>query len=161
MNTLRLTEFPNPEIVEKLSRHKWVYPEQRDMLYAYYTAIKSGKIAISYKAKTHNDMELGRLYSTKPYIMSCASMWNRCRSALFANTEYDIDMINAHPKLLLAMCQKFPRYFPPQQIEILSKYCSDRESMFNTIYIDETVIDDYNEKNKETKTKKDFLKTLP
>jgi len=157
---LRLTEYPNAEIVEKMSRHKWVYPEQRDMLYAYYESIKHGKVQISYKAKKQDEKELGRLYSTKPHIMSCTSMWNRCRSTLFADTEMDIDMVNAHPKILLAMCQKHPDHFPEEQIKMLTKYCSNRDAMFDEIFIDDHVIDEYNEKNKETKTKKDLLKTL-
>ena len=158
--TLRLTEFPNAEIVEKMSRHKWVYPEQRDMLYAYYQAIKNNKVQITYKAKKQNDKDLGRLYSTKPHMVSCASMWNRCRSTLFGKTEMDIDMVNAHPKMLLAMCQKYKEHFTDDQIETLSSYCSAREKMFENIYIDDNVIDEYNERNNETKTKKDFLKTL-
>ncbi len=161
MTSLRLTEFPNAEIVEKISRHKMIDPpEQRDMYHAYLKSIKDGKSVIQYKGKKQDNQVLGRLYSATPYMLSSCNMWNRARATLFKDTEYDIDMINAHFKLLLAMCKRYRENFPPETYEILEKYCEDRDSIFEDIYVNEMIIDEYNLNNNEAKTKKDFLKTL-
>jgi len=160
MSSLRLTEFPNPSIVERLSRHKWIFDEQRDMYYAYYKCIKDGKAVIQYKGRKQEGTVLGRLYSATPYMLSSCNMWNRARATLFAETEMDIDMVNAHFKLLLAMCKRYREHFADGTYDMLEKYCTNRESMFEDIYVNDMIIDEYNETNNEAKTKKDFLKTL-
>ena len=158
--SLRLTEFPDASIVEKICRHKWIHDEQKDMMYAYYKSIKDGKAQILYKGRKQNDTILGRLYSATPYMLSSCSMSSRARATLFRETEYDIDMVNAHFKLLLSMCKRYREHFSDDNIEMLQKYCDNREGMFDDIYINDTIIEEYNDINNETKTKKDFLKTL-
>lgn len=162
MNNLFLSEFPNIDTLEKLTRHSWVHEEHRDMLYSYLLEAqkKDGKVSISYIPKKHKNEPLGRLYSSKPHMCSAQNMWSRCRSALFSETELDIDMVNCHPKLLLSMCKKSPDHFSTETYSILQKYCENRQAMFDDIYIDQTVIDEYNDKNFENKTKNDFLKVL-
>lgn len=158
--SLRLTEYPNASVVEMICRHKWIYDEQKDMMHAYLKSIKDGKAQILYKGRKQNDTVLGRLYSSTPYMLSSCNMWSRSRATLFKDTEMDIDMVNAHFNLLLAMCKRYREHFSEDKIEMLQKYCNNRQDMFDDIYINELIIDEYNDLNNETKTKKDFLKTL-
>ena len=159
---LKLTEFPNFDVVEKLARHKSVHPEQRDLYYAYARAIKDGKVHMNYKPRRIDDEPLGRLYSTTPYMMSSTSMWNRCRATLFKDTEYDVDIVNCHFRLLLGMCRNYEKsqIIEECDYQILQHYCENREEVFENFYINEDAIERFNEEYDENKTKKDMLKTL-
>ena len=83
-------------------------------------------------------------------------MWNAVRSALFQDTEYDIDIINCHANLLLDICKTNEFY----DIDNLKYYCEYRNDVIDLFDIDEKLINETNASNKTNYDKKDIVKNL-
>ena len=146
---LVLTEFPNP-IVKDIWKHPLIQPEQRLNIKNYTDNVVDGKIIIEYSMKN----KVGRYFLKNPSIYSSTAMWNAVRATLFAETEYDVDIVNCHNNILLNIVEE--KY----DCDNLKYYCSNREDVIDNITIEQDAIDIYNNNFNDNKTKKDIVKTL-
>ena len=145
-----LTEYPNTMFLNKIYRHEDIYELQQPEYRYYCDLVKDGKIEVEY-VKTK---QYGRYFIKNPKMRSGCAMWRKVRSTLFAETEYDIDIISAHQSILYN-CVKDEGSF-----KFLKMYIKDKDLVFKSCCIKQKCIDDYNIKNKDILTKKDILKNL-
>jgi hypothetical protein len=150
MSNLILTEYPN-YCVENIWKHPNIRNEDRNRLKNYCDAIVEGKIVVEYGMNS----KYGRMYPISNDMLFCISMWNKIRSTLFANTEFDIDIINCHNCLLLGLVENMEL-----PTENLRYYCENRERVFEDIYIDTQAIKLFNSDNDDNKTHTDIVKLL-
>jgi len=145
-----LTEYPNTMFLNKIYRHEDIWTPQQPEYRYYCDLVKDGKIEIEY-VKTK---QYGRYFIKNPKMRSGCAMWKKVRSTLFAETEYDIDIVACHQSLLYH-CVKDEGTF-----KYLKMYIKDKELVFKLCSIKQKCIDDYNLKKKDILTKKDILKNL-
>lgn len=150
MNNLILTEYPNC-CVKNIWKHPEIRDEDRNRLKKYSDSIIDGKITVEYGMNS----KYGRLYPICSESLYCVSMWNKTRSTLFAETEYDIDIINCHNCLLLGLVENMEL-----PTENLRYYCENRDRVFEDIYIDPHAIKIFNTKKCDNKTHTDIVKLL-
>lgn len=151
MRTFKLTEYPNLDYITKFITHPSIYPEHIERLVNYINICKKDSCV----EVTYTKEEFGRFFVEDTSILSCCNMWNKIRSTLFEKSDYDIDIINAHPEILLGLMNRYSL-----ECEYLKMYCKDRDSIISDIYIDDNFIDIFNRKFKDNKTKKDIVKSL-
>ena len=149
-----LKEYPNPLYIDAIATHPEIYSGQIEALEAYSSKFNEdeGFISIEY-IKTH---DYGRYFVKEPNVLSCCIMWNKIRATLFAETDYDIDIIGCHQNLLLTLLRNNTNY----DVTHLEHYCANRDEVLDAIIIDEIAIKHYNKTNKDNKTKKDIAKSL-
>ena len=149
-----LKEYPNPLYIDAISTHPEIYAGQIEALeaYSYKFNEEDGSISTEYEKTT----DFGRYFVKEPNVLSCCIMWNKIRATLFAESDYDCDIIGCHQNLLLTLLKNNSNY----DINHLEHYCANREEVLNAITIDESAIKHYNETKKDNKTKKDIAKAL-
>ena len=149
-----LKEYPNPKYIDAISTHPDIYTGQIEALeaYSYKFNEEDGSISTEYEKLT----DFGRYFVKEPNVLSCCIMWNKIRATLFAESDYDIDIVGAHQNLLLTLLKNNSNY----DINHLEHYCANREEVLNAITIDENAIKHYNKTAKDNKTKKDIAKAL-
>jgi hypothetical protein len=149
-----LKEFPNPKYINNIFTHPDIYEAQVEALecYSYKYNEKTESISIEYVKST----EFGRYFVKDPDVLSSTIMWNKIRATLFADGDYDIDIVNCHNEILLTLLKGAINY----TINHLENYCANRAEIIDAIEIDEKAINDYNNYNKDNKTKKDIVKSL-
>lgn len=149
-----LKEYPNPLYIDAIATHPDIYAGQIEALEAYSSKFneEEGFISTEY-IKTH---DFGRYFVKEPNVLSCCIMWNKIRATLFAETDYDIDIVGCHQNLLLTLLKDNTNY----DVTHLEHYCANRDEVLNAITIDENSIKHYNKTNKDNKTKKDIVKSL-
>lgn len=152
--TFSLKEFPNPLYINNIFTHPDIYETQAEALecYSYKYNEKTESISIEYVKST----EFGRYFVKDPDVLSSTIMWNKIRATLFSDGDYDIDVINCHNEILLTLLKGAINY----TITHLENYCANRTEIIDAIEIDEKAINDYNNYNKDNKTKKDIVKSL-
>ena len=152
--TFSLKEFPNPLVINNIFTHPDIYEAQAEALecYSYKYNEKTESISIEYVKST----EFGRYFVKDPDVLSSTIMWNKIRATLFADGDYDIDVVNCHNEILLTLLKGAINY----TITHLENYCANRAEIIDAIEIDEKAINDYNNYNKDNKTKKDIVKSL-
>jgi len=149
-----LKEYPNPKYIDIIATHPDIYGPQVEALEAYCSKYENanGFINIEYVKST----EYGRYFVKKPNMLSSTIMWNKIRATLFSDGDYDIDIVNCHNELLLTLLKNNTNY----DIANLTHYCSNRADVIDTIEIEDSAINHYNNYNKDNKTKKDVVKSL-
>jgi len=149
-----LKEFPNPKYINNIFTHPDIYETQAEALecYSYKYNEKTQFISIEYVKST----EFGRYFVKDPNVLSSTIMWNKIRATLFSDGDYDIDIECCHQNILLTLLKDAINY----TITHLENYCANREEIINAIEINEKAINDYNNYNKDNKTKKDIVKSL-
>ena len=147
-----LTEYPNTMFLNKIHRHKDIYELQQPEYRYYCDLVKDGKIEVQY-VKTK---QYGRYFIKNPKMRSGCVMWRKVRATLFAETDYDIDIVACH-QALLYNCVKDEGTF-----KFLKMYVKDKDLIFKSCSIKQKCIDDFNSRKnkKDCLTKKDFLKNL-
>lgn len=152
--TFTLKEFPNPLVINNIFTHPDIYEAQVEALecYSYKYNEKTESISIEYVKST----EFGRYFVKDTDVLSSTIMWNKIRATLFADGDYDIDIVNCHNEILLTLLKGAINY----TINHLENYCANRAEIIDAIEIDEKAINDYNNYNKDNKTKKDIVKSL-
>jgi hypothetical protein len=152
--TFTLKEYPNPLYINDIAKHPAIWLTQVKSLEDYCDSYdeKVGYISIEY-VKTN---EYGRYYIKDPKIMSCTVMWNKIRATLFADSDYDLDMVCCHQNVMVTLLKNNTNY----DITHLEYYCANRDKVIESISIDDSVINDYNNYNQDNKTKKDIVKSL-
>ena len=149
MRTFKLVEFPNMDMLNFIT-HPDIYPDHKERLLNYIQIAKDKKcVEVTYSKDMY-----GR-YFVHSNFMSSIGMWNKIRSTLFGETEYDIDIVNCHPEILLGLFKKYDT-----DCEFLAKYCESRDEVVENVYISEEAILNYNVCNKDNKCKKDLIKSL-
>ena len=147
-----LKEFPNNNLIKNIWTHPDIWTTQRDEVRNYCDLYKETGIDIKY-IKYYR---YGRYFVKNHKVRSSTIMWNAIRSALFQDTEYDIDIVNCHANLLLDICKTNDFY----DIDNLKYYCDNRDEVINLFDIDEKLINEYNKNNKSNYDKKDIVKNL-
>jgi hypothetical protein len=100
-NTFILKEFPDKSLIKNIWTHPDIWTTQREEVRNYCDLYKETGIDVKY-IKYYN---YGRYFVKDHKVRSSTIMWNAIRSALFQDTEYDIDIVNAHSNLLLDICK--------------------------------------------------------
>jgi len=147
-----LKEFPNKTLVQNIWTHPDIWSAQRDEVRNYCNLYKETGIDIEY-IKYY---KYGRYFVKNHKVRSSTIMWNAVRSALFQDTEYDIDIVNCHSNILLDLCKTNDFY----DIDCLKYYCENRDDVINLFNINQELIDKYNKDNKCKYDKKDIVKNL-
>ena len=148
-NTFVLREFPDKTLIKNIWTHPHIWTTQRDEVKNYCDLYDCDGIDIKY-------IKYGRYFVKNHKVRSSTIMWNRIRSALFKDTEYDLDIVNCHSNILLDICKTNDFY----DTEFLNYYCQKREEVIDSFVIDEKLIEQYNKKNKTCYDKKDVVKNL-
>ena len=147
---LNLVEYPNSSLVKNIWKHPSIHDSQKLNIKNYCDKVIDGKVNVEYYMKK----EFGRFQLKDPTVYSSVAMWNVVRSTLFADTDYDIDIVGCHQNILLGICKGFVA------CEKLEHYCNNRTEIINSIAITEKAIVKFNKEKKDNKTKKDFVKSL-
>ena len=149
-----LKEFPNPLYIDNIFTHPDIYDTQVQALEAYCSNYDENNkcVNVEYVKCT----EYGRYFVKEPNVLSCTIMWNKIRATLFAESDYDIDVVNCHSEVLLTLLKNNTNY----DIKNLEYYCLHRDDVIDSIEIEWGAINEYNIYNKDNKTKKDFVKSL-
>jgi hypothetical protein len=151
-NTFILKEFPDKSLIKNIWTHPDIWTTQRDEVRNYCDLYKETGIDIKY-IKYYN---YGRYFVKDHKVRSSTIMWNAIRSALFKDTECDVDIINCHCNVLLDICKTNDFY----DINNLKYYCENRDEVIGLFNIDENLIDEYNKNNKTNYDRKDTVKNL-
>ncbi len=151
-NTFILKEFPNQSLIKNIWTHPDIWTTQREEVRNYCDLYKESGIDIKY-IKYY---KYGRFFVKNHKVRSSTIMWNAVRSALFQDTECDIDIVNCHSNILLDICKTNDFY----DIDNLKYYCENRDEVINLFEIDENLINEYNKNNKSNYDKKDIVKNL-
>jgi len=158
---MELIEFPNSKLIDTIYEHHEIYKNDKERLYKYLSsAVKVGnrhEVNINYQQHLFNGIPLGRYYNLDGNKLSAMYQWNKIRSSLYGETEFDIDIVNCHQTILYQLAQKL---IPGFRGPTLKNYIDNRDAIIDDIYIDPEFIDNYNVQNQDNKTKKDFVKTL-
>lgn len=161
--SLTLRERPDTERLLKVARHIEIYDDQRERLESFARLAGEDGVEIKYKARmeTEKGEPFGRIYPT-PYRMNSTYQWNRVRATLYHDKEYDIDIVNAQPSILLGYCQEYERkgIIDECDFEALKEYVEDRQSKIDEFYINEDAIERYNKRYQDNRTPKDVFKSL-
>ena len=151
-NTFILKEYPDETLVKNIWTHPDIWSTQRDEVRNYCDLYKETGIDVKY-IKYY---KYGRFFVKDHKVRSCTIMWNAVRSALFKDTEYDVDIINCHANILLDICKTNDFY----DIDKLKYYCKNRDDVINLFNIDNLLIEEHNKNNKTNYDKKDIVKNL-
>ena len=147
---LSLVEFPNLKSLKNIWKHPLIHESQKLNIKKYCDACIDGKVNVEYFMK----YDFGRLQLKDATVFSSVAQWNAVRSTLFADTEYDIDIVGCHQNILLGICKGVV------VCENLEYYCNNRSLIIDSIHIADIAITKFNELNQDNKTKKDFVKSL-
>jgi hypothetical protein len=147
---LSLVEFPDPSLISTIWKHPLIHDSQKLNIKKYCDKCIEGNVKVEYYMK----YDYGRLQLKEPNSFSSVAQSKSVRATLFANTEYDIDIVGCHQNILLSLCKGFV------ECQNLEFYCNNRNEIINSIIIDDNCIDIYNKTNNDNKTKKDYVKSL-
>tara|TARA_B100000446_G_C10547848_1_gene339121 strand:- start:241 stop:3645 length:3405 start_codon:yes stop_codon:yes gene_type:complete len=178
MNQFKLTEYPNPKLLNAIFKHQDIWVNDRKRYKAYATLCngygkkkkKTPQLTITYKRKQYGDNFYGRAFThfenrtVKP--MCSTTMWNKARSSLFGYSDYDIDIVNCHPVIIYHLIQSLfvklnnGNDFDMDVVPAYREYVFNRDAVIQSIHIDPEAIERYNQTKQDNKTHKDFIKTL-
>lgn len=161
--SLTFTEYPNMEVLKEVLELPFVHKEDKTELKAYHDrAIRgNGSISLTYTRKSYNGTQYGRLYPDTKFngrkMMSGQGMWRHVRTALFADKETDVDIVNCHANILQHLCRKHNIKKTP----LLDAYVHDRDAFIaNNMSITDNDVFKYNQETKGAWSKKDLAKAV-
>lgn len=160
---MEFREHPNIESLKTVIDLPFIYKADKDALTRYLLlAEKAGVngIPVHYEQGFYNGNPYGRYYPVikckDKSVRTAQGQWRHVRSALFADTETDIDLVNCHPTILADICRKNKIKCP-----LLDNYVADRNSFLaNELTITQDDVDRYNKETSTAWTLKDFGKTI-
>ena len=131
-NMTTFTIFEKYDIVnaKKLLLSNLINEEYKTRLMKYFNHGKNGKVEIQYTIN-----EIGRLnikvkdLKEKETCLTQSFMKRICKSAICQKYYNDLDIVNAHPVILLQVFEKLN-----YECKILNQYVNDRESIFKYCY---------------------------
>ena len=149
-----LTETCDLIKLESVCNNPYIIKEDIPQLIEYYKELKSnGSITVDYKQKTIGGISMGRFYPEANGRKLATYMWGAVRSELFKDINYDIDLENCHPTLLLNICKD--NGFPCKH---LSRYVANRDDFIEDLNILDSDVADYNKNTHSNVSKKDIAK---
>lgn len=147
-----MKEYPNPKMLE-IWKHPDIHTGHRTGLRKYLMSVRAdGSVPVTYVM----DGKFGRYKLAEPSKLSCVAMWSAIRSALFGETEVDVDLQACHGNLMLALVKEHLDFTP----YALNHYCQNRDKILDSVHVSQESVDNYNKINKDNKTKKDAVKNL-
>jgi len=153
-DTFTLREYPNPLYINDIAKHPDIWKDHVELLENYCQAYDDvyGCVSVDYVKNT----EYGRYFVKDPTMMSCTPMWNRIRATLFAEGDYDLDIVCCHQNILVTLLKNNTNY----NIEKLEHYCAHRNDVIEAVELNDEAVKKYNKCKKDNKTKKDIVKSL-
>jgi len=150
-DTFTLREYPNPLYINDIAKHPDIWKDHVELLENYCQAYDDvyGCVSVDYVKNT----EYGRYFVKDPTMMSCTLMWNRIRATLFADSDYDLDIVCCHQNILMTLLKNY-------NIEKLEHYCAHRNDVIEAVELNDEAVKKYNKCKKDNKTKKDIVKSL-
>jgi hypothetical protein len=160
---MEFREHPNIESLKAIIDLPFIYRADKEALGRYLVlAEKAGinGVPVHYEQGFYNGKPYGRYYPVvkckDKSIRTAQFQWRHVRSALFAETETDIDLVNCHPTILTDICRKNKIKCP-----LLDSYVVDRNAFItNELTITQSDVDRYNRETSTAWSLKDFGKTL-
>lgn len=160
--TVTLTEFPNVEALKQVIELPFIDKGDKPALEAYLKLAESndGAVNIHYSQRHYNGNPYGRYYPDLKVkgqsVRTAQAQWRHVRSALFAETETDIDIVNCHPTILSNIC-KVNRISSPH----LDSYVADRDKFItDNIRLTQEDVDRFNDSTTNVWTMKDLAKAV-
>jgi len=160
--TLTMTEYPNVDALKQVLKLPFINKGDRPALEAYLKLAESnaGAVNIHYSQRYYNGNPYGRYYPDLKVagqsVRTAQGQWRNVRSALFADTETDIDIVNCHPTIISNIC-KMNRISSPQ----LDSYVANRDQfILDNIKISQDDVDRYNVSTSNVWTIKDLAKAV-
>lgn len=156
MNDLTFTEWFDIEKLEDIIKSPWLDERAKNGLVNYKMRAKmnpdgQGEVIVTYRQIEYStNMCFGRYFSNG-YSSQC--MWNAIRSELWSEDEFDIDMVNSNPSILLTICKQYN--IPTIQLD---KFINDRTRFYNYVSVSEECKKKYNTKFQDNKTESFFKK---
>jgi phage/plasmid-associated DNA primase len=158
MNGFTLIERPNVSILNTLYANKYLWREDQIKLYNYKNLLnEQNQVSINYKQNLFNDKPYGRFYPISQ--TGSTYMWNKVRSSLFAETNYDCDIQNAHYTILENLYSR-NHTNSNHIIPTIHNYNLNRLDIINEFKLSDEFIQSYNEYTQNNYDKKDFVKAL-
>jgi len=148
--TFELTEYP-ADCVSRLWKHPAMWPNSRLGLKKYADSVTNGVATVVYRKE-----KFGRFYPVDTKRTSATMMWSPARATLFAQTEYDVDIVKCHFNLLRHVVKDILGVCNPH----LEHYCANVAEIYESIAVDERALTNYNLKKQDNKTKSDVVKNL-
>ena len=149
MSTLSLIESVDLERLSMICQDPFVYKEDVERYVNYYKEMveSHGRLVVTYQKK---ELVKGKPYGRFfPKKNMCATyMWSAIRSELFSENNWDIDIVNCHPSILLKICEE-----EKIKTQYLKMYIKDRSIFIDDLVIDETDVETYNNRHLSTTTK--------
>lgn len=157
--TVTLTEYPNLESLARVIKIPCVYESDKRALSVYLESAlrNNGSVRVHYEQNYYNGTPYGRYYPKVANKMRTAqAQWRHVRSALFAETETDIDIVNCHPTLLKYICDKHGI-----KCKSLSQYVTDRDEFLEqNLSVEQDDVDRFNKSTVDTLDLHDFKKRI-
>lgn len=160
--TVSLIEFPNVEALKQILELPFIDKKDKPALEAYMKLAQSneGAVHVHYSQRYYNGSPYGRYYPDLKVkgqsVRTAQAQWRHVRSALYSETETDIDIVNCHPTILSNMC-KVNRISSPY----LDSYVANRDQFISdNITITQEDVDRYNEATTSLWTIKDLAKAI-
>ena len=145
----KLTEQPDMDALGDVLMSNWLRNtnstiDEGDCVKGYYLYWQMcsrgmGKVSITYKQRLYNGVPYGRFYPECGYMKSCTYQWSATRSAMFRDTETDIDIVNCHPSILNHICQNNGINAPQ-----LAAYVKNRDPFISNLNISKDEINTFN-----------------
>lgn len=157
-----LTEYPNVQALRLVLELPFLDKKDKPALQAYLKLAESngGAVNVHYEQIFYNGNPYGRYYpqlkSGGMAVRTAQAQWRHVRSALFSETEIDIDIVNCHPTILSNLC-KINRINCPN----LDSYVADRELFIrNNMCVTQEDVNRFNELTTSVWTVKDLAKAV-
>ena len=115
----------NPDLLTTWIDDNGVERDDRKQLINIHTNIDAGKLKVNYKF-SNNTPSFGRVYPKN--LISLGACQRSIRGTLTKGTYIDIDIVNAHPNMILSFLQ---RYNFPHATYL--KYCSNRQKYIKKV----------------------------
>ncbi len=150
-----LYEYVDMEKLDKVLQSPLLKEATRKGLNEYRRRVKRinniDRVEVKYqKMEYARGIYLGRYYANE---YSISKMWRAIRAELYSDTEYDIDIENCNPSILIYICTKNGITY-----KHLGDYVKNRDIFLNYIPISDEYILNWNKKNKDCRSKKDLQK---
>lgn len=125
---ITLVEYPNLKLCENVWKHPNIDDADRSRIKNYCDrALKMGSVTVDYNTK----YEYGRYYVSDPNSHSACPMPSKVRATLFSEKEFDVDIVNCHPNILLEM---FEEHYPESSSMYpqLTHYINNRDDILKS-----------------------------
>jgi len=122
------TEMFNPNVYNKIINHDGISQEEKRKLKLWHKQKYNGNkvdVVYDFSAKCKKD-GFARVYANKG--LSLSTFVREIRNALAADYYWDLDMVNAHPTILLKMCKE-----KSWVCDCLERYVNDRQEVLKEI----------------------------